>query len=52
MVCIFAVCAARGQDAGTQQQIDKLSGQIQDLLATQEQQEQTYSPRWKNKSPT
>lgn len=30
--------AAFGQDAGTQQQIDKLSGQIQDLLAAQEQQ--------------
>jgi LysM repeat protein len=27
-----------GQDAGTQAQIDKLSGQIQDLLAAQEQQ--------------
>jgi len=27
---------ARGQDAATQQQIDKLSGQIQDILATQE----------------
>lgn len=26
------------QDAGTQQQLDKLSGQIQDLLAAQEQQ--------------
>jgi LysM repeat protein len=32
------VCAARGQDAATQQQIDKLSGQIQDLLATQDTQ--------------
>ena len=29
------VCAARGQDAATQQQIDKLSGQIQDILETQ-----------------
>jgi nucleoid-associated protein YgaU len=30
--------AVFGQDAGTQAQIDKLSGQIQDLLAAQEQQ--------------
>ncbi|HTL72354.1 MAG TPA: hypothetical protein VL863_03545, partial [bacterium] len=34
----FAVGVAPAQDAGTQQQIDKLSGQIQDLLASQEQQ--------------
>jgi LysM repeat protein len=34
----LAVSAVRAQDAGTQQQIDKLSGQIQDLLAAQEQQ--------------
>ncbi len=34
----FAVTTVFGQDAGTQQQIDKLSGQIQDLLAAQEQQ--------------
>jgi nucleoid-associated protein YgaU len=38
---IFTACVAGtvlGQDAGTQSQIDKLSGQIQDLLAGQEQQ--------------
>jgi LysM repeat protein len=34
-ILTFTVCAARGQDAATQQQIDKLSGQIQDLLETQ-----------------
>ena len=34
----FTVFAARGQDAATQQQIDKLSGQIQDILVTQETQ--------------
>jgi LysM repeat protein len=34
-ILTFTVCAARGQDAATQQQIDKLSGQIQDLLEAQ-----------------
>ena len=34
----LAVTTVFGQDAGTQAQIDKLSGQIQDLLAAQEQQ--------------
>ena len=34
----FSGAAGFGQDAGTQAQIDKLSGQIQDLLAAQEQQ--------------
>ena len=38
MIFTLTVGAARGQDSGTQQQIDKLSGQIQDLLAAQEQQ--------------
>jgi LysM repeat protein len=38
LVFTLAVGAARGQDSGTQQQIDKLSGQIQDILAAQEQQ--------------
>ncbi len=38
MIFTFAVGVVRGQDSGTQQQIDKLSGQIQDLLAAQEQQ--------------
>ena len=37
-VLIFTVSLARAQDAGTQQQIDKLSGQIQDLLDAQAQQ--------------
>ena len=37
-ILIFAVSFAPAQDAGTQAQIDKLSGQIQDLLAAQEQQ--------------
>jgi LysM repeat protein len=31
-ILTFTVCAARGQDAATQQQLDKLSGQIQDLI--------------------
>jgi LysM repeat protein len=34
-IITFTVCAARGQDAATQQQIDKLYGQIQDLLEAQ-----------------
>jgi phage tail protein X len=34
-ILTFTVCAARGQDAATQQQIDKLYGQIQDLLEAQ-----------------
>jgi LysM repeat protein len=38
LVFTFAAGVARAQDSGTQQQIDKLSGQIQDLLAAQEQQ--------------
>ncbi len=31
----FTVCVARGQDAATQEQINKLSGQIQDLIESQ-----------------
>jgi LysM repeat protein len=31
----FAVCVVHGQDAATQQQIDKLNGQVQDLLDAQ-----------------
>lgn len=31
----FTVCVARGQDAATQEQINKLSGQVQDLLEAQ-----------------
>jgi phage tail protein X len=34
-ILTFTVCAARGQDAATQQQIDKLSGQVQDLIDAQ-----------------
>jgi LysM repeat protein len=34
-ILTFTVCAARGQDAATQQQIDKLYGQIQDLVEGQ-----------------
>jgi LysM repeat protein len=34
-ILTFTICAARGQDAATQQQIDKLTGQIQDLLEAQ-----------------
>jgi LysM repeat protein len=34
-ILTFTVFAARGQDAATQQQLDKLSGQIQDILETQ-----------------
>ena len=34
-ILTFTVGIARGQDAATQQQIDKLSGQIQDMLETQ-----------------
>jgi len=37
-ILIFAVSLVRAQDAGTQQQIDKLFGMIQDVQATQEQQ--------------
>ena len=31
-ILAFTICTARGQDAATQEQINKLSGQIQDLL--------------------
>jgi LysM repeat protein len=34
-ILTFTVCAARGQDAATQQQIDKLYGLIQDLTEAQ-----------------
>jgi Tfp pilus assembly protein FimV len=37
-VLIFTVSLAQAQDAATQQQLDKLFGQIQDMQATQEQQ--------------
>ncbi len=35
IIAAFTVVVARGQDTATQQQIDKLSGQIQDVLETQ-----------------
>jgi LysM repeat protein len=38
LILLFLSSVARGQDAATQQQLDKLSGQIQDLLETQAQQ--------------
>ena len=37
-VFTFAVAGVRAQDTGTQQQLDKISGQIQDLIETQAQQ--------------
>jgi LysM repeat protein len=37
LIFTFAACAVRAQDAAAQQQIDKLSGQIQDLLEAQAQ---------------
>jgi LysM repeat protein len=37
-IFVFTVSFARAQDAATQQQLDKLSGQIQDILTTQETQ--------------
>jgi LysM repeat protein len=38
LVFTFAVCVVRGQDTATQQQLDKLTGQIQDLLEAQAKQ--------------
>jgi nucleoid-associated protein YgaU len=38
LFAVFAAATVFGQDTATQSQIDKLSGQIQDLLAAQEQQ--------------
>ena len=37
-VFTFAVAGVRAEDAGTQQQLDKISGQIQDLIESQSQQ--------------
>jgi LysM repeat protein len=34
-ILTFTVCAARGQDAATQQQIDQLNGKLQDLIDAQ-----------------
>jgi TolA-binding protein len=38
LLLVFTASLARAQDAATQQQIDKLTGQIQDLLEVQAQQ--------------
>jgi phage tail protein X len=38
-ILTFTVCAARGQDAATQQQIDQLNGKLQDLLDAQAAQD-------------
>ncbi len=35
LILTFTACAAHGQDAATQQQIDKLYGQIRDVIETQ-----------------
>jgi LysM repeat protein len=37
-ILTITVCAARGQDAATQQQIDELSARIQNIIETQETQ--------------
>ena len=39
LILSFPAVAARAQDSATEQQIDKLSGQIQDVLAAQAAQE-------------
>jgi len=38
-ILAFTVCAARAQDAATQQQIDQLNGKLQDLLDAQAAQD-------------
>lgn len=38
LIVLFSVSLARAQDTATQQQLDKLTGQIQDLLDAQTQQ--------------
>jgi septal ring factor EnvC (AmiA/AmiB activator) len=40
LMLVFAASLAQAQDAATQQQLDKLSGQIQDLLEAQARQNQ------------
>lgn len=40
LILAFTVSLAQAQETATQQQIDKLTGQIQDLLETQERQNQ------------
>jgi hypothetical protein len=47
----FSVAAARAQDDATQQQINKLNGQIQDLLDAQAVQAKRIT-RWRRKSAT
>ena len=47
-IVTFTVCAARGQDAATQQQIDKLYGQIQDLTEAQAAQNKRIDALEKN----
>jgi LysM repeat protein len=42
-ILAFTICAARGQDAATQEQIGKLSGQIQDLQEAREAQNKQIS---------
>lgn len=43
LIFTFAVCALRAQDAATQQQLDKLSGQVQDLVAAQGKHDQVLA---------
>ncbi len=43
LISSLAVAAARAQDSATQQQLDKLNGQIQDVLAAQAAQEKRIS---------
>lgn len=43
LIAAFAATAARAQDSATQQQIDKLNGQIQDMEAAQAAQEKRIS---------
>ena len=42
-ILTFTVCMARGQDAATQEQMGKLSGQIQDLLESRDAQAKQIS---------
>ncbi|MEI6195220.1 MAG: LysM peptidoglycan-binding domain-containing protein [Verrucomicrobiota bacterium] len=42
-IIAFTICTARGQDAATQEQIGKLSGQIQDMLEAQAAQSKHIS---------
>jgi len=51
LILTFAVSLAQAQETATQQQLDKLSGQIQDILDAQAQQGSAWT-RWKRKFPT